>query len=30
MAKDVYYFSHDVNASNDPKIFPFPNEDYLI
>ena len=20
MAKDVYYFSHDVNASNDPKI----------
>ena len=20
MAKDTYYFSHDVNASNDPKI----------
>ena len=20
MAKDTYYFSHDVNSSNDPKI----------
>ena len=26
MAKDVYYFSHDVNASNDPKIVAMESE----
>ena len=26
MAKDVYYFSHDINASNDPKIVAMESE----
>ena len=30
MAKDVYYFSHDVNASNDPKIVAMESEFGII
>ena len=30
MAKDVYYFSHDVNASNDPKIVAMESQFGII